>query len=170
MSKTKTGIAVMALVLSSLACAQQGYVGIGAGESDTNVGGDARKTAYKLFAGYDFNRNWAIEGAWADLGKPQWPQGESRETAWYLAGKGTVPISSQFDLFAKLGASWNKVALNDTKKTDLLAGVGAEYLFNKQLGLRLEYEDFGKFGDDNIGRHRANMWTLGLDYKMPAKF
>lgn len=170
MSKAKNCIAVAALLISSLACAQQGYVGVGAGESDTNVSGDSRKTAYKLFAGYDFDRNWAIEGGWADLGKPQWPQGESRETAWFLAGKGTLPISDQFDLFAKLGASWNKVAFNDTRKSDLLAGVGAEYKFNRQVGLRLEYEDFGKFGDDSIGRNRANMWTIGLDFKFSPKF
>ncbi len=170
MLKAKTGIAVAALLVSSLACAQQSFVGVSAGQSDTNVGGDSRKTAAKLFAGYDFTRNWAIEGGYADLGKPQWPQGESRETAWYLAGKGTMPINNQFDLFAKLGASWNKVALNDTRKSDLYAGVGGEYLFSKQVGLRLEYEDFGKFGDDNVGRHRASAWTLGLDFKLSPKF
>lgn len=172
MLKAKTSaVAVATFLLSSLAAAQQSYVGIGAGQSDTDGTSDSRDTAYKLFAGYDFNRNWAVEGGWADLGKPTWQtRGERRETSWFLAGKGALPINDRFDLFAKLGAAWNKVDINDTRKSDLFAGVGAEYKFNKQVGLRLEYEDFGKFGDDNVGRHRANMWTIGVDFKLNPKF
>ncbi|HEX8987543.1 MAG TPA: outer membrane beta-barrel protein [Rhodocyclaceae bacterium] len=172
MKTTRTVLAAAALAACSLAYAQQqSYVGIGAGESSTDInGGSSRDTSYKLFAGYDFNRNWAVEGAYADLGKPGYPQGDARETAWYVAGKGALPISQQFDLFAKLGATRNKRDLGgDNSRTDLLAGIGAEYKFNKQVGLRLEYEDFGKFGDNGngIGSSRANMWTLGLDYKFP---
>jgi OOP family OmpA-OmpF porin len=172
MSQGKIAVAVAAMMLSSLAFAQQGYVGIGAGESSTDVGsGHSRDTAYKAYVGYDFNRNWGMEAAYVDLGKPNYPLGDARETAWYLAGKGTLPISNQFDLFAKLGATRNKRDLfGDSSRTDLLAGVGAEYNFNKQVGLRLEYEDFGKFGDDGIiGRSRANMWSLSVDYKF-SKF
>lgn len=164
--------AVATLAVSSLAFAQTGYVGIGAGESSTDVNsGTSRDTSYKLYAGYDFNKNWGIEGAWSDLGKPSFPQGDARETAWSLAGKGMLPINDRFGLFAKLGATRNKRDLGgDNSRTDLLAGVGAEYNFNRQVGLRLEYEDLGKFGDgDAIGRTRANMWTLGVDYKF-SKF
>jgi OOP family OmpA-OmpF porin len=170
MSKGKFALAIAALAVSAAACAQQqGYVGIGVGESDTNVSGDSRKTAYKLFAGYDFNKVWGIEGGWADLGKPQYAAGEGRETAWFLAGKGTLPINDKFNVFAKLGATRNKLDLGgNNSRTDLLAGIGGEYTFNKQVGLRLEYEDFGKFGDDNNGKPRANMWTLGVTFKSLA--
>lgn len=168
MSRAKVAVAVAALAVSAFASAQQqGYVGLSAGESwtDTN-GGDKRDTAYKLYAGYDFHRNWGVEGGWADLGKPNYPQGEGRETAWFIAGRGILPINEQFNAFAKLGATRNKLDLGgDKTRTDLLAGVGAEYNFNKQVGLRLEYEDFGKFGDDSFGKHRANLWTLGVTFK-----
>lgn len=166
--KTKTALAVAALALSSsLAFAQQGwqqgYIGLSAGRSDTNVSGDNKDNAFKAYVGYDFNKTWGIEGGYADLGSPQYTAGRGDETAWFLAGKGTLPINNQFGLFAKLGATRNKLSLNgDNSRTDLLAGVGAEYSFNKRVGLRLEYEDFGKFGDDANGKPRATMWSLGL--------
>jgi len=169
MSKRNIALAIAALAISSsMAYAQQGYIGLGAGESSTEVsgGGDKRDTAYKLFAGYDFQKNWGVEGGYADLGKPRYPQGEGKESAWFLAGRGILPVSNQFNVFGKLGATRNKLDLNgDKSRTDLLAGVGAEYNFNKQVGLRLEYEDFGKFGDDSTGKPRANMWSLGLTFK-----
>jgi OOP family OmpA-OmpF porin len=184
-------VVVGALTFSSLAFAQ-GYVGVSAGESSSRFGAgnlspglgvitqssDQRDTGYKVFAGYDFAPNWGAEGGYADFGRPSYsfvtPGGvpgnaEAKETAWYLAGKGLLPISPQFDLFAKLGASRNKLQLaGDSSKTDLLAGIGAEYKFNKQVGLRLEYEDFGKFGSDSSqGQTRVNMWSLGLAYRFP---
>lgn len=69
------------------------------------------KTAYKLFAGYNFNNSFAIEGGYADLGKPAvkstgptWSlQMTQKESAWFVAGKGTLPINEQFNLFSKLG-------------------------------------------------------------------
>lgn len=205
----RTVFAIAAITVSSLACAQ-GYIGVGAGRSSTRFDSgdfslnsaavsesqDDRDTAYKIFAGYDFTRNWAVEGGYAHLGKPTFNysgtgvlagtsgQAEAKETAWFLAGKGTWPINDQFNVFGKLGASWNKLettassnsALLNTlgglprtdshNKTDVYAGIGAEYLFNKQVGLRLEYEDFGKFGDSgSTGRTRANMWTLGVNFR-----
>jgi OOP family OmpA-OmpF porin len=193
MPKRKIAIAVAALAFSSLTFAQ-GYVGLSAGDSSSRfsagstspgVGtitqtGDQRKTGYKLFAGYDFTPNWGTEAGYADFGKPDYSfndangvpgSAEAKETAWYLAGKGMLPVNPQFDLFAKLGASRNKLQLaSDSSKTDLLAGVGAEYKFNKQAGLRLEYEDFGKFGSDSSsGQTKVNMWSLGLDYRF-SKF
>lgn len=169
--------------------AAQGYVGLSAGQSTTsfdarNVSGlgtvsasdNLRKTAYKFYVGYDFNRNWGAEIGYADLGRPGFSytsgglpgSAEAKESAWYLAAKGNWPVNQRFNLFGKLGGTRNRLEVNgaDAAKTDWLLGVGAEYSVSKQVGVRLEYEDFGRFGDDNgVGQSRATAWTLGVTFK-----
>src|ERR1035437_4209322 len=103
------------LCISSLASAQW-YAGGSAGRSTTSFhtsdfslnlpafiseNQDKNKSAYKLFGGYDFNKNWAVEGGYTDLGKPQYnyavyagPQAGNtgqtivKESAWSIAAKG----------------------------------------------------------------------------------
>ncbi|MDP2879717.1 MAG: outer membrane beta-barrel protein [Sulfuricella sp.] len=183
-----------ALSVSSLACAEA-YVGGSIGQSmtkfdssDFTVPGittshEKTKTAYKLFAGYNFNPSFAIEGGYADLGKPSSkfisatetvPQTQ-KESAWFVAGKGTLPINEQFNLFGKLGLTQNKVSASWSDSTGsgsgsdsrngVLYGIGAEYNVTKQVGIRLEYEDFGQFGSTATGRTNTSAWSAGMTYK-----
>lgn len=199
----KTLLVASALTVSSVASAQV-YVGGSVGQSMTSFNNEVKstdpgdsnseektKTAYKLFGGYNFNQYFAVEGGYADLGKPAvkqtWVDGSGKgtfkETAWFLAGKGTLPINEQFNVFGKLGVTFNHVknSSSDTdgwsysasdNRTGVLYGVGAEYNVTKQIGIRLEYEDFGKFGDklsvdgeSGIGRTKTSMWSIGAAYK-----
>lgn len=150
------------------------------------------KTAYKLFVGYDFTKNWAVEGGYADFGKPQYNYsglgltGDAtvKNTSWFVDAKGTLPLNDQFNLFAKLGLTVNKTEIHvltnnaafnafaglpaNFSKTsnDLHLGVGGEYSFTKNIAARFEYEGFGTFGDsgDN-GETKTSMWSVGLGYK-----
>lgn len=206
-----TSIGLAALIFSvSPAASAQWYLGGGAGQSSTRFNTtdfglgsalvsesqDKSKTAYKIFAGYDFTRNWAIEGAYSNLGKPRYKysgvgalagtagQADFRESAWSIAAKGALPLNEQFNVFGKLGlasdkakatGSSNSAALNalagfpiTVSKTrgSGLFGLGGELNVAKNVGIRLEYEDYGKFGDaNNTGRTKASMWSLGLGYK-----
>ena len=201
----RTGIVIAGLAVSSLASAQW-YAGGSVGRSSTDFnstdytlsnagvaeGQDSKKTAYKLFAGYEFTRNWALEGGYTSLGKPQYnysglANGNAtvKESSWSLAGKGTLPLSDEFDLFGKLGWTYNRAELSGTtdnpgllpasisfpnsatkRRNDVLLGIGGEYRISKQLGVRLEYENFGKFGDSNsTGQTKADLWSVGLAYK-----
>jgi OOP family OmpA-OmpF porin len=205
----KTGFAVAVVAASSIAAAQ-GYVGASIGQSSTKFNTtdyslglatvsesqDKTDSAYKLFVGYDLNKAWAIEGGYVDFGKAKYMyagtgalagltgQADIKNSAWFIAGKGTIAINEQFGLFGKLGISSNKSKLSGTTnnaavnaaagfpmtasktRTDLVYGVGAEYSVTKQVALRFEFEDFGKFGNDNdTGRTKASMWSLGLGYK-----
>ena len=118
-----------------------------------------------------------------------------RETAWSLVAKGSLPINEQFGLFAKLGAtrnrsqgSYNIDSSNaafaaimgttstsaSTSRSDVLIGVGAQFYFNKNVAIRLEYEDYGRFGNSGnfttaaagsyTGRTKVNIWTGGISY------
>src|SRR3989304_5933084 len=42
---------------------------LGRGFARTSISDDDRDTGYKLFGGYKFNKNFALEGGYFDLGK-----------------------------------------------------------------------------------------------------
>ena len=191
--------------------AAQFYLGAGLGQSSTkfntndfSLGSalvsetqDKDKTSYKFFGGYDFTKNWALEGGYTNLGKPAYKyagvgvlagggtRAEEKESAWHLALKGTLPLSDQVGLFGKLGVSRNRVSLNvpatgiaafdalaglpfsaSKTRSDALYGVGAEFSATKNIGLRLEWEKYGRFGDTtNTGRTKVDLWSAGLTYR-----
>ncbi len=55
---------------------------------------------------------------------------------------------------------------HENTRSDVLLGVGVEYRVHKNVSIRLEYEDFGRFGDqDNTGRAKLSLWSLGTIYE-----
>ena len=185
------------------------YVGWSAGQSMTkfdtsnNAFGvpnlsetyDKSESAFKFFAGYSFNKTWALEAGYAGLGTPKIDYTGSgifantvgrasiKNTAWYLSGKGTLPITSSVGVFAKLGmtgnksdftASTNSAAVNTlagfpiakTKvRTGPVVGIGIEYRLSEKFSLRAEFEDFGKFNNDmDAGHTSMSLWSIGSTY------
>lgn len=130
--------------------------GIGAAKTDTN------QTSYKLFGGFQFNPTWGLEAAYTDLGKYN---GANFEAA-SLAGTGTFPLNESWSLLGKLGASSNRSHFSGSNRyTDLLVGAGVGFKLNKNVGLRLEYEDFGKLSNVNPGNNsRGRNLGLGMKY------
>ena len=152
---------------------------------------DDTGTAWKLFAGYRFNKNFALEGGYADLGKATFdsivtvPAAGTvslawKAKAWSLAAVGILPVTDQFEVFGKVGAHrWDldaSVAVAggggaaagsaDDSGSSWLYGVGASYSFTKNMAVRAEWERYGKVGDeDNTGRSDIDVWSLGIQYK-----
>ena len=198
-------IAALSACLLPAPASAQFYLGIGAGASKisgvnssttvlgvpvTASGGDATKTGWKLYGGYQFTQNWGIEAQYADLGNrtvnvtvgPPINLGGSTVIStnqWALSGTGTLPLSNDFYLMAKLGATRNHIgggnltiagvsaAVGSTNRTDLLAGIGAGYNFTKNIGVRLEYENFGKMASNNGingGSIKADYWSASVKY------
>lgn len=102
--------------------------GIGTGIGATHTSQElehqgGNKVAGKIFAGYNFNKNWALEGGYTNFNKSEFgayatgkvdgqpAEGEvllkTKSSAFYLAGKGSYPINDQFSLFSKLGVTRN---------------------------------------------------------------
>ena len=156
---------------------------------------DKRDTGYTAFLGYNLNRNWAVEGGYTNLGDFKYNytgtgalagtsgQADYKARTWWLAGKGTIPLSERFDIFGKLGFADNRArdagsssdpamdAVLGTPYTrnknhaGLLVGAGAEYHLNKQVGVRLEYDDYGKFGTSGAqDLAHLGMWTADVTY------
>src|SRR6185503_18719730 len=122
MSLKKTTIASLmaaGLVASSASFAQGMkpadtglYIGGSVGQSmaDCNASGgscDDKDVAYKVFGGYQFNRNLAAELGYSQLGEwsSSFPGGSVNLEAnvWDLVGVGMWPLNQQFSISRKLG-------------------------------------------------------------------
>jgi OOP family OmpA-OmpF porin len=143
------------------------------GALDTNTwslnskapGQDNLSMGFRIAGGYHFTRNWGAELGYAQSGNGTINGLDYHVESTQLAAVGTYPLNDQFDLFAKLGVAANKLAGNTTgSKNDLLYGVGGQYNFNKQVGVRLQYEDIGKVSDTPGYDSKASNIALGLAY------
>jgi OOP family OmpA-OmpF porin len=119
---------------------------------------DQKDSAFKLFGGYRFNRNLAVEGSYFDYGDfkadgqtfgvPFTFSGDA--TAWGAAAVGILPLNERFSLFGKAGllitdvslagAGAGGVAADDEQDTGLHIGIGAVFNVTRQFGIRAEWE------------------------------
>jgi OOP family OmpA-OmpF porin len=153
---------------------------MGAGFGTTKVGDDAfgssvddSDTGFKVFGGYDFNQNFAVEVSYFDLGEASGSfedidfgriDFDAGISGFSASAVGTLPVSDMFSVFAKLGfASYDVDAhvtvagfgsgSGSTSESDMVYGVGGALGFG-QFGLRLEYEAI------NVDNGDANMISL----------
>lgn len=149
---------------------------------------DKTDTAYKIQVGYQFNQYFAVEGGYVNLGKTDYSasftgggaNANAKVSGLNIAALGILPISDSFSLFGKAGLIDAKVettvsanglggSANDSstaRKWKANWGAGATYSINKQLGIRVEYEQFSKLGDANTtGEADVNLFSAGVAYK-----
>ncbi|WP_301102631.1 porin family protein [Propionivibrio sp.] len=147
---------------------------------------DTHDTGYKLFGGYRFNSNFGIEGSYVDFGKEKfnWTyspvesgSGTVSASTFALAATGRLPLGNSFALLGKLGAantqvkyreSWSQPGYsenisNNYSSTAPVVGLGAGYAFGKNIGLRAEYESYGKskMGDAKV---KTDLLSISLGY------
>jgi OOP family OmpA-OmpF porin len=157
MKKILIAVAMTGALVAAPAFANP-YVGAGFGSART----DTNNTGTKIFAGYKSSENLAFQFAYNDLGGYR----GAKATAWSVAAVGIMPVNQNVDVFAKLGATENRTTLAGSgRHSDVLWGIGTGYNFNKNVALRLEYEDFGKLPADNLGnRWKATNWGVNVEY------
>ena len=186
MKKILFAVIATSAALSGVAQAEDGagaYIGAGvtasrykfdvpgAVSSDNSSG---TKAAGKVFAGYDFNKMWAVEGGYTDFGSKNYNYGNGSVStdshSLYVAGKATLPVNEQVSVYGKLGVVENHDSISGTgtsaglsgdNKTGLYASVGAQYAINKKVSLIAEYENYGKSAD--FGR-KASALSIGARY------
>lgn len=159
------------------------YIGVGIANADHNASipgasstsSDGWKTSGKIFGGYEFDQTFGVEVGYTDFRSSDYSYtlngvnrtGSSDGKSYYVAGKATAPVNEQFSVFGKLGAAQNKrnfsdsLLNGDSSKTELYAGVGAQYNFNPKVAVTLEYERYGK--NQDIGA-KSSVVTLGAKY------
>ena len=179
--KTKTLLAIAgfsaALGLAGAAGAQPSlssvYLGATLGEAELKdacqgvAGCDDKDTAWRILGGYQFNRHFAAEVGYHDLGKTSAPSGAAEATVWELVGVGTLPLASQFSLYGKLGVYRGELeaAGIDESNTDLTYGVGVQYDFTKAIGVRGEWQRYEKLGGGALVETDADVLSVGVLYR-----
>lgn len=150
-----------------------------------------RDTGYKIFGGYQFNRNFAVEGGYFDLGKFGFTanttpagtlDGNIRLRGLNLDLVGILPITEKFSAFARAGVNYaeardsfsgtgavNVLNPNPTKRdTNYKVGVGLQYAFTEALAMRLEAERY-RINDAVGNRGDIDLFSVGLVYRFGGK-
>jgi OOP family OmpA-OmpF porin len=138
---------------------------------------DDDDTAWRLFGGYQLNRNLAVELGFADLGKVEARAGGINASAdleaWDLVGLGMLPLGN-FSLYGKAGAYRGEVKarantafLSGSAKettTDFTFGLGARYDFSRNFAVRAEWQRYNDMGGDDVGESDVDVMSVGLQY------
>ncbi|WNK19722.1 outer membrane beta-barrel protein [Halomonas piscis] len=121
---------------------------------------DDSDTAYKLFAGYQFNPHFAVEAGYVDFGEftasSRYANGTMKADGFTAALVGKLPIEGGFGVYGKLGMiAWDGersstlTAKESEDGTDPFYGAGLEYVVD-QIVMRAEFEryDISEGGED----------------------
>ncbi len=148
---------------------------------------DNSGTGYKLFGGYQLNRNFAVEGGYFDLGKSSYTfntapvgtfNGETRVRGLNLDLVGMLPVSDRFSVFGRIGAAYaqSRASFNSTgnvpvntsnprrNDTNVKVGLGMQYAITEALAVRAELERY-RINDPVRNRGHIDMASVGLVYR-----
>jgi OOP family OmpA-OmpF porin len=162
-----------AAMASSQASAQGFYMGASFGSTDADRGNavpalitsgsvDGSDSGIKLFGGFAFNKNIAVEMAFVDLGELAYSgiccggtpvtNGTVETSGFNFAAVGTIPLNPSFSLFGKLGMFFWEAEASDLTggfpfvqtidDVDISYGFGASYQFNRNFGVQVEWEQY----------------------------
>jgi OOP family OmpA-OmpF porin len=170
----------------SLASAQESgfYLGGSVGQSmlrqwcdPPTLACEDKDTAWKLLAGYQFNRYLGVEGSYIDWGEVTGTTLGSVDVAaeqqgYGIAATGSLPLGPQFSVFAKLGVIFVQ---QETKRlrpnpstverdeTEMQYGFGAKYRLARNWAIRGEWEFTDKRQDETT--IRAQLISIGAEYR-----
>jgi OOP family OmpA-OmpF porin len=164
---------------------------LGSGFSASTLVDDDRSTGYKIFGGYQLNRNFAIEGGYFDLGNFGYTattvpagtlDGRIKLRGLNLDLVGTVPLSEKFSVFGRAGLNYAQardsfsgtgavqVANSNPRKNDTnyKLGFGLQYALSESLAVRAEAERY-RINDAIGNRGHIDLVSVGLIYRFGAK-
>jgi OOP family OmpA-OmpF porin len=162
----------------------------GTGATASATAKDERHFGYKAFLGYQFHRNFAVEGGYFNLGRAGFTStttpagtlhGDVKNNGGFNVDLvGIAPLfEDRFALLARVGVQSSKTSdlfvgtgsaamlrVPDPSKngTSYKAGLGAEFYFTRNVGVRGEWERY-RVSDGMSGHANADAFTLNLLYK-----
>ena len=160
---------------------------LGAGFTTTSIEDDDRHFGFKLFAGYEFNRYFALEGGYFDLGRFGFTvdtlpagtlSGNARFQGLNVDAVGFLPFTEKFAAFARVGLNYaytkdsfagsGTVTVPDpdpsTHAANYKFGVGLQYEFTQSVGIRAEAERY-RVNDAVGNKGDIDLYTVGLFYR-----
>jgi OOP family OmpA-OmpF porin len=157
------------------------------GPVTTSLDSDDKDWGFKLFGGYQFHRNFAVELGYFDLGKfnfsaitaPAGTQsGEFKVRGGNLDLVGSLPITEKFSALGRVGGIYAKtkdsfagtgaVAIVNPNPRDsdfnYKYGLGLQYDFNPNLAVRAEVERH-RVSNAVSGKDNVDLFSIGLVYR-----
>ncbi len=157
---------------------------LASGLTTTGMSKDERDTAFKLFGGYQFNRNFAVEAGYFNLGKFGFTStttpagtlnGQIKLQGLNLDLVGTLPLTENLSAIGRVGAQRASArdrfsgtgavaVLNaNPRKSEVnyKLGAGLQYAFNPSLLMRAEAERY-RINDAVGNRGDVNLFSVSL--------
>lgn len=165
---------------------------LGRGFSGISIADDDRDTGYKLFGGYKFNKNVAVEGGYFDLGKFGYAasmnpsatlNGSIKLKGLNLDLVGMLPITEKFSAFGRAGVNYAQAKgaftgtessvyapnSNPSKRdTNYKLGLGLQYALTESLAMRAEVERY-RINDAVGNKGDIDLVSVGLVYQFGEK-
>lgn len=194
---TAVAAAALAILIATPAWSQDAgfYLGASIGRSKAKdtcddsgaFSCDDTDTAWKIFAGYQFNRHLAVEAGYTDLGEVTLSaasgtssvRGTIELSAFELMAVGSFPVADRFSLYGKLGlyraeteqklqVTLGTLTVSDNKtekNADLTFAFGARFDITRNLGVRAEWQRYLDVGGGEIGEDDVDVLSVGLLYR-----
>ncbi|MDI1247057.1 MAG: outer membrane beta-barrel protein [Rhodoferax sp.] len=164
---------------------------LGSGLTATSITDDERDRGYKLFGGYQYNKYFAVEAGYFDLGRFGFAantaptgtlSGNIKLRGLNLDALGILPITEKFSAFGRLGVTYAHTDGNfagtgavtvlnpspSARDTNLKVGLGVQYAFTDALSLRAEIERY-RVNDAVGNKGDVDMASIGLVYRFGGK-
>jgi opacity protein-like surface antigen len=170
MKKTLAAIAIASAIATPAFAADTGmYIGGQIGQSKYGWSDTPNSaTSGGIFAGFKFNQNIAMEGAYTSFGSVNSnivPAASVKSNALSLSAVLSAPLSDSFSIYGKLGVASVKsdgaylgANVVGTSKTGVTAGAGVQFNINQSAGIRLGYDSY----QSALGAGTANIQDLNL--------
>lgn len=153
----------------------------------TSYSEDERDTGYKLFGGYQFNRYFALEGGYFNLGEFEFnaetmPLG-TLDGSLELDGinfdvVGILPFTEKLSALGRIGVNYAKANASldgggavttldpnsSERGTNYKLGVGLEYAFTRSVAMRVEAERY-RIDDALDAKGDIDLFSVGVLYR-----
>ena len=152
---------LVALLMMAGPAWAQGYVGAAIGQSWL---GDFNDTASRVFGGYQFTPNFAMEGGYQDLGSVTASGHAATVTAFDFSFVGSWEMGNRFALLGRVGAYRSSTSGIGTNLGPVF-GLGLSYELTRSASFRLEWQRFYNLGTDINPKHDIDVLSVGALYR-----
>lgn len=164
---------------------------LGGGFTTTAINADDRDTGYKLFGGYQFNKNFALEAGYFDLGSFGFAattvpagtlNGNIKLKGLNLDAVGMLPLTERWSAMGRVGVNYAEASDSFTgtgavnvlnpnpgkREANYKVGLGVQYAVTDSLSIRGEAERY-RINDAAGSRGDIDLVSLGLVYRFGGK-
>jgi hypothetical protein len=143
------------------------YIGINAGRTDLIASDNA--TAYDIYAGGMWNKNFGLEIGMADFGKMNRTANSVKAYGFSVKAVGVMPLTESLGAFAKLGTMYTRTKVNTGGREvsddswGTTYGLGLNFDINTQLAAVVEWDQTNMHLAGT--REHINTTSVGLKYR-----